>query len=301
MDRLALYYRTSPLGKLLLCPHPRNRKSGHSLTGDVRSHKFRSQILKEEFEVWIYLPPGFVESDPWRYPTLYLHDGQNVFDQKTSAFGVEWGVDESAECLILEGKMEPIIMVAVSNTPKRIADYTPFPDHQLGGGNGKIYARFLIDELRPWLQSLYPIHRDPDRTAVAGSSLGGLSSLYLGWTHPEVFGMVAALSPSLWWGERKMLTRIGGDTPGARRPRKIWVDMGTEESVEDDNENLVPDVIDDLRTLRAVLLTHGYRLGEDLFYREIPGGKHDEAAWASRIGDVLTTLFPPKGNFFKSY
>lgn len=293
MERLALYYRTNPLGKLSLCAtRPQGTRGGHTLTGDIRRQQFVSQLLDDRFDVWVYLPPGFSATDPWRYPTVYLHDGQNVFDEKTSAFGVEWGVDETAEGLILQGKMAPVVMVAVANTPDRIAHYTPFADPQHGGGKGPLYGRFLVEELRPWLLGQYPLSKDPTQTAIIGSSLGGLSSLYLGWTRPEVFGLVGALSPSLWWGGRKLITRIGGDET-RKRPHKVWIDMGSEESSEDDNDNGVPDVIDDLRTLRSVLLAHGFRLGEDLFYREVEGGQHDEAAWCERIGDVLTTFFPP--------
>lgn len=276
----------------MLCPAVKRSDSGHSLTGNIQSHTFQSKLLNQEMEVWVYLPPSYSPGDSWRYPCLYLHDGQNVFDAKTSAFGVEWGVDEAAECLILQRKMEPIIIVAVSNTPARIAHYTPFPDHQGGGGEGKLYRLFMTHELKPWIDKQYPTRSGANATAVAGSSLGGLSSLYLSWTRPDVFGMVAALSPSLWWAGRRLITCIGGDD-GSKRPHKIWLDMGTEESTQDDNENGVPDVLDDLRTLRAVLVYHGYRLDEDLFYREVPGGGHDETAWGQRIADVLTTLFPP--------
>ena len=294
-NRETPYFRTTPEGSLLLCPSHRRYQSGHTLTGNIQSHPFLSRVLEEELEIWVYLPPGYAAADPWRYPCLYLHDGQNVFDAKTSAFGVEWGVDEAAECLILERKMEPIMIVAVANTPERIAHYTPFPDPAQGGGQGHLYRSFIIDELKPWIDQVYPTRTGALSTAVAGSSLGGLSALYMSWTRPDVFGLVAALSPSLWWGERKLITRIGGDEPSSK-PHRIWIDMGTDESRADENDNQVPDMIDDLRTLRAVLLAQGYHLGEDLFYREVAGGVHDEAAWGARVSDVLSTLFPPRAS-----
>ena len=285
------YFRTSPGGKLQLCPSRRHFRSGHTLTGNIQTHNFSSTLLDDDVQVWVYLPPSYAAADPWRYPCLYLHDGQNVFDAKTSAFGVEWGVDEAAECLILEGKIDPIIMVGVANSPERMAHYTPFPDPEQGGGEGNLYRSFLIDELKPWIDATFPTRKGSRETAIAGSSLGGLSALHMSWTRPDVFGMVAALSPSLWWGHRKLITRIGGDQK-TLKPYRIWIDMGTEESTTDDNDNQVPDLIDDLRTLRAVLLAQGYRLNEDLFYREIIGGIHDEAAWGARVADVLTCLFP---------
>ena len=263
----------------------------HTLTGNIHKRVFGSRLLGEELDILIYLPPGFSENDPWRYPVLYLHDGQNVFDEKSAVFGVEWGVDEAAEKLIQERKMEGIIIVAVANTAQRIPLYTPFRDSENGGGDGKIYRDFLIDELKPWIDKLYPTTRKAKETALCGSSLGGLSSLFVGWTRPDVFGVVAALSPSLWWGGRGMITRIASDE-GQQRPHRIWLDMGTDESDTDQNENSVPDVIDDLRTLKAVLLQKGYVLDKDLFYREVAGASHDEGSWAARIEDVLQALFP---------
>ena len=293
LNKRTPYLRTSPQGHLLFRPClSLGHRAGHSLTGNVQHHRFPSELLEETLDLWVYLPPGFSARDSWRYPTLYLHDGQNVFDQKTAAFGVEWGVDEQAEHLILQRQIEPLIIVGVANTPARIANYTPFADPVSGGGSGPIYREFLCSELRPWLESQYPLRKSAEDRALAGSSLGGLSSLYISWTRPEVFGKVAAISPSLWWGERKLITRIGGDQSSGRKPSKIWLDMGDEESQEDDNDNGVPDVIDDLRTLKAVLLDKGYRLGENFAYQEIAGGRHDEASWAARVDSVLKFLFP---------
>ena len=272
-------------------PGPQKGAGQHTLTGNIHRRVFDSELLEEELEILIYLPPGYSESDPWRYPVLYLHDGQNVFDEKSAVFGVEWGVDEAAERLIQERKMEGIIVVAVANSPARIALYTPFPDSALGGGQGKIYRDFLINELKPWIDQSYPTTRKAQETALAGSSLGGLSALYVAWTRPDVFGMVAAISPSLWWGGRGLITRIASDEKKAR-PHRIWIDMGTEESEDDENENGVPDVIDDLRTLKAILQAKGYKIDYDLFYREVSGATHDEGSWASRIEDVLMALFP---------
>lgn len=272
------------------CKRSASRK--HTLTGNIHRHQFDSKILGYTLEVLVYLPPGFSESDPWRYPVLYLHDGQNVFDEKSAVFGVEWGVDEAAEKLIYDQKMQPLIIVAVANSPERIALYTPFRDEQMGGGRGKEFRHFMIEELKLWVDQTYPTSRKARDTAIAGSSLGGLSSLFMSWTRPDVFGKAAALSPSLWWGGRGLITRIASDEPKTR-PQLLWVDMGTEESSVDENENGVPDVIDDLRALRAVLLQKGYKLGVDLYYKEVEGATHDEVSWAARIADVLATLFPP--------
>jgi predicted alpha/beta superfamily hydrolase len=222
-----------------------------------------------------------------------LQDGQNIFDAQRAVFGVEWGVDETAEQLIANQVMRPIILVAIYNSPRRIDEYTPFPDPVHGGGEAYLYRSFITDELLPFLASQYRVSQIREERAVIGSSLGGLVSLYLGWSQPETFGWVGALSPSLWWGHRGFITAIAGGEAPRDRPN-IWLDAGSRESDLDANCNGVPDLIDDLRTLRAVPLHQGYREGEDLLYREVEGGTHDETSWSRRVGDVLTYFFPNK-------
>ena len=266
-------------------------KNGH-LTGNVRHHTIRSKLLGER-AFSVYLPPGYSEKDTFRYPFALLQDGQNIFDASTAVFGVEWGVDETAERLIVEQTMAPVVLVAINNSPQRVAEYTPFPDPEEGGGLAEVYREFLIMELIPFLESMYPLSRKAQDRAVIGSSLGGLVSLFLGWTAPDIFGLVAALSPSLWWGRRGFITSMGGDPAPKNRP-KIWLDAGTHESSHDINDNGVSDLIDDLRTMRAVLLSHGYKEGIDLIYQEVEGATHDEASWSQRVGDVLSHFFPKK-------
>lgn len=278
-------------GHLPLRPYAAKARRKHgSLTGDIRRHEVSSRILGSR-EILVYLPPGYSAQDNYRYPYAILQDGQNVFDSKTAVFGVEWSVDEIAETLITEQKMAPTVLVAVYNSPDRVVEYTPFRDPDYGGGGSILYEAFLIEELIPFLEAEYSLTQQAAGRAVIGSSLGGLLALHLGWTRPELFSMVGALSPSLWWGRRGLITAIASGASPEPRPR-IWLDGGTLESPADDNDNGVPDVIDDLRTLRAVMLSKGYEAGIDLFYQEIEGETHDEAAWSARVGDALSAFFP---------
>lgn len=258
----------------------------------MRQHRIHSKILGWR-RIVVYLPPGYSEHDPFNYPLLLLQDGQNVFDAHTAAFGVEWCLDETAEQLITEQQIAPLIMVGVYNSPDRMIEYTPFRDPELGGGGADAYEAFLVHELLPYLARHYHVTRRASERAVMGSSLGGLLALHLGWRHPDLFGGVAALSPSLWWGRRGLITSMASGPPPHPRPL-IWLDGGTEESDYDGNDNGIPDVLDDLRTLRAVLLSQGYELGRDLIYREVKGHRHEEAAWAARAGEVLRMLFPKR-------
>lgn len=266
---------------------------GVSLTGDIRIHRdFPSRFLEHRRDVTVYLPPGYHEYPEKRYPVLYVHDGQNLFDRGTSAFGTEWGVDEAAEHLIREGSLKDVIIVGVANTPDRMGEYTPCPDPKHGGGKAASYGRFMVEELKPYVDAHFRTSPSSHDTGVMGSSLGGLCSLYLGWKYPDVFGLVAALSPSLWWGNRAMLEALASTQPG-RGPERIWVDMGTAESPADSDHNGVPDTLDNTRALGNILVGKGYRPEENLFYREIPGAAHNEAAWADRMEPVLQTLFGP--------
>lgn len=269
---------------------PSNKEG--SLTGNIVHHELDSKLLGKR-DLVVYLPPGYSDYDSYNYPFALLQDGQNIFDQSTAVFGVEWGADEAAERLIIEQKMEPTILVAIYNSPHRVDEYTPFPDPTHGGGKAPVYREFLIHEVIPYLESRYTLSKHRSQRAVIGSSLGGLLALYLGWTESETFGLVGALSPSLWWGQRGLITSIaGGVSPDI--PPKIWLDAGTRESMTDSNQNGVPDLLDDLRTLRAVLHFQGMEEGEDLFYREVEGGTHDEHSWSERIGKVFTSFFPKR-------
>src|SRR6478672_12725552 len=145
----------------------------HTLTGDVRTHeRFHSRYLEHDRTIIVYLPPGYEPRSADRYPVLYLHDGQNVFDRATS-IGEEWHVDEVAQALITAGELEPLIVVGIYNTGvHRIDEYTPTPSAD-GGGRAEDYGRMLVEELKPFIDSTYKTLPSAASTALGGSSLGG--------------------------------------------------------------------------------------------------------------------------------
>ncbi|MDQ3995593.1 MAG: alpha/beta hydrolase-fold protein, partial [Gemmatimonadota bacterium] len=122
----------------------------HTLTGDFRlHHNFKSGFVRERRSFIVYLPPGYDPKAARRYPTLYFHDGQNVFDKATSV-GEEWRVDETAQALIEAGVIEPLIMIGIYNTGEhRISEYTPTTLPGKGGGEADAYGRMLVEELKP--------------------------------------------------------------------------------------------------------------------------------------------------------
>ena len=259
--------------------------------GEFRMHDVVGKTRKRR--VIVYLPPGYSDQDPFRYPVVYVHDGQNIFDPSTAAFGVEWGLDAALLAGIRKATVRPMILVAIYNSRQRLEEYTPTCDPTHRGGKADAYLDFVVEDVKSFIDENYNTQTGADNTGVLGSSLGGLLALYSGWRRHDVFGVVGALSPSLWWAGRDLITGICGD-PNFKGPRRLWIDMGTRESNEDRNKNGVPDVLDDLRTLRAVLLFRGYKEGDTLFYEEVQGAAHTETDWGKRAGKVLATLFPPE-------
>lgn len=248
-----------------------------------RHEQFHSEFLQEDRDVLVWLPPGYEPSTDVRYPVLYMHDGQNLFEPET-AFnkGEHWRVGETATELIEAGRIEPLIIVGIYNTGEmRIDEYTPIEDKRLGGGHADDYGRMIIEELKPLIDRTYRTRIDRDSTGIAGSSLGGLVSLHLGFTHAAVFSKVAALSPSVWWGRKAILKTV---REARSKPRlKLWVDMGTAEGRRG---------LDDARLLKAALVGLGFVDGVDLRYAEYEGATHTELAWSERVGPMLEWLFP---------
>jgi enterochelin esterase-like enzyme len=258
---------------------------GAQLTGHFEIlHDFRSPALGGSRRVSVYLPPGYEHADT-HHPVLYLQDGQNLFDPgRAFVPGQDWRLDETAQALIEAGDIAPLIMVGVDHgDASRIDDYTPTHDaRRRQGGRLDAYHRMLVDELKPWIDAHLRTRPEARHTGLGGSSLGGLAALEIGLARPDVFGRLAVLSPSLWWDRRRALERARA-LPG-RLDVRIWLDAGTDEG---------PGTLHHVRMLKNILVRHGWRLGRDLHYREIRGGRHSELDWAGRAGDVLRALFPP--------
>lgn len=260
-------------------------ETSEDLAANPRYHvyRFHSEILPDDRAILVYLPEIYVEQRERRFPVLYLQDGQNLFDVRTSYIaGHTWNAHITADRLTRAGQMEPVILVGLSNTgPRRMAEYTPTRDIRLGGGEGKNYGRFLIDEVKPFIDRTYQTLAGPENTGLGGSSLGGLISLYLGFERPDIFGKLAVMSPSLWWNDRTILTTVGRKEP-VPKPR-IWLDMGTAEGIRH---------IRDAELLNQLLLDRGWHIDDDLVFLKVKGAIHNEDAWAERFDQVLRFLFP---------
>ena len=246
-----------------------------------RHSRFVSAFLDLERDLTVYLPPGYDQGGA-PLPVFYMHDGQNLFEpDRAHIRGQHWRVGETLDALIAERLVSPLVIVGIDNTgTSRIQEYTPTRDARLGGGLAGRYGRFIVEELKPFVDRTYRTRTDAAGSALGGSSLGALVSLHIGFTHPGVFGTIVAMSPSVWWDRRTILSTIRRTRP--RPPLRIWADMGTAEGRR---------ALDDARMLKAALVGAGWTPGGDLHYAEYEGATHSESAWAERFGAVVRWLF----------
>jgi predicted alpha/beta superfamily hydrolase len=258
-------------------------------TGDLRLHEFRSRIFKNTRFLRVWLPPAY--DDPQNsgryYPVLYLNDGQNLFESSTAFGGVEWGVDGTADRMIREGAIAPMIIVGIDNTGKdRMREYMPHPSMHpmMLRVKGRHYPDFLIKEVMPFVEHTYRVATGPENTGLGGSSLGALIALYTAGVRPGVIGRLLLESPSLWASNRQAIkesrvVRIW--------PEKIFLAAGTAEA---GNAERSRTVVDDVRELAAIM--RRAVLSENRLRMVITDGAgHTESAWAERFPEALQFLF----------
>jgi predicted alpha/beta superfamily hydrolase len=247
-----------------------------------------SPQLRNRRAVDVYLPASYSGSRT-RFPVVYMKDGQNLSDPQT-AFAGTWELERGLERLAAVG-IEAIV-VGVHNTSERLSEYSPFPDRRHGGGDADAYLAFLVETLKPRIDRLFRTRPERESTAILGSSMGGLVSLYAYFRYPWVFGSAGAMSPSIWFGQGAVIDFI----EQARTPRgRIYVDVGT-------NEGAV--TLRDARRLGRLLVRKGFRRRRrvrfpgsrraterpTLRYVEAAGGRHNEAYWADRLPGALEFL-----------
>lgn len=211
--------------------------------------------------IWIYLPASYKTSKK-NYPVLYMQDGQNIFDTYTSGYG-EWGIDECLDSIMQNGKNECIV-VGIDNGPKRLNEYNPFDNERFGAGEGKQYAAFLAETLKPFIDSHYRTLKDRSNTMIAGSSMGGLIAYYTQLAYPVVFGKSGVFSPAFWTapGIVPATDSLAGTANG-----KFFFYMGGLEGDE-----YMTDMYEVMQRL-------GTRSGALIYSVTDPEGKHNEAAW----------------------
>lgn len=240
-------------------------------SGDLRSR-----------DLYVYTPPGYKADSKQRYPVLYMHDGQNCWDDPTEPFGHGgWQVNLTLDRLIAAGKVEPVIVVGVSNTPDRTTEYGPGKD--ILAADDHAYLQYLIRNVKPLIDKRFATRSGPGDTGVMGSSMGGIISLQAGLLRPGVFGKIGCLSPALWFEDHQGRGYLDLLAKAGKQPLRIYLDSGTAGPAHDG----APET----RRLGQALVDAGWEDGADLMRYEDAGASHNERAWRARLEKPLTFLF----------
>lgn len=246
------------------------------VTGEIRYHyNFYANRLKNERTIIVWLPESYQTNSRKRYPVLYAHDGQNLFDPKTSYIGVDWQLDETADTLIRNDEIEEIIIVGIYNTPARVQEYS---DTEIG----RAYMRFVIDDVKPFIDSNYRTLPDRENTAIMGSSMGGLISLYMVWRYPEIFSKAACLSTTLQWNYGAIMKEIENYV-GPKKKIKLYLDSSGG-GAEGGSTPLY-------QKFNEILIEQGFLEGVDFEYYHDEAGDHSERSWAKRGWRPLKVMF----------
>lgn len=236
---------------------------------------FHSPQLGNDRDVWVWLPPGYEAEPGRRYPVVYVHDGQNVFDPRTSSFGLDWQLDEAMTSLVEHGEAPGAILVAVANTKDRDYEY----DLEL---NGKSYARFLIDTLKPHIDRAYRTLPGRETTYTMGASLGASIAVSLAWCYPEVFSKAVGLSFPVFYRDSAMLRVVKAASRPAL-PIRLYFDHG-DTGQDSAYEGSVRRFYDELLALGMAR--------SDIEYRVFKYADHSEPDWARRMPIPLRFLLP---------
>ena len=260
-----------------------------TLSGRIEKHPaFASkQVKPREVDVW--LPPGYDTSPTARYPVIYMHDGQNLFEAGAAFGGVSWEVTKAMERLIAAGLTRGAIIVGVWNTgATRFAEYMPqkavtgdvvaryaaglkFSEKDL---QADAYLKFLVDELKPFIDRTYRTQPEPAHTAVMGSSMGGLISAYALAEYPQVFGAAGCVSTHWPAGDGVVIDFLAKTLPKSGTHR-LYFDFGT--------ATLDATYEPHQRRMDAALRALGYKEGKDWITQKFAGAEHSEKSWRERV------------------
>lgn len=251
------------------------KKTEGQITGIVQYHlNMKGKGIKPR-DVIVWLPPFYFLEPEKRYPVLYIHDGQNIIDPRTSAFKVDWQIDEAADSLIRKGLIEETIIIGIYNTPDRSSEYAE-------NDTGYAYMNFVVDSLKPFIDKNYRTLPDRKYTATAGSSLAGLISFMLAWEHTEIFSMSACISPAFKIGRYNFVDNVESYT-GIKKNIKIYIDNGDNEL-----DSKLQIGVDDM--MQALNLK-GFVQGEDFYFYKAINSQHNESDWSKRIWRALIFFF----------
>lgn len=251
-----------------------NKKVNGKITGSVKYHTGMKGNGIPDRDIIVWLPPDYGKNRTKHYPVLYMQDGQNIFDPATSAFGIDWQVDETCDSLIRNKIIEPLIVIGIYNTKERMNEYIP-------GAEGTAYMDFVANTVKPFIDKNYLTLTSRRNTFVGGSSAGATISFMLAWNYPDIFSKAFCLSPAF----KIMNIDVVKDVLNYSGPRKdlaFYFDMGGK-GLE---ERLRPGFDEMIKALEQ----NGYRKNKDLFWLVVPEAEHNETAWAKRMPGALKLL-----------
>jgi len=256
---------------------------------DLRLHEFSSKVFCNTRLLRVWLPPGYdvPENQLRRYPVLYLNDGQNLFDPATAFNGIAWRVGDTADRLIREGAIRPLIVVGIDHAGSdRMKEFLPYRSLSpaILFPQGKHYPAFLVREVMPFVSERYRVAAGPENVGLGGSSLGALISLHTVIARPRIFSRLLLESPSLFISKRRILER---SRASGHWPERVFLAIGTREDGHEDKDR---QVVEDVRTLEGIIRKTSPR-ATCLLVRIDEGATHGESAWAKRFPQALTFLY----------
>jgi len=234
--------------------------------------------LARKRQLRIYLPPGYATSDK-RYPVLYMHDGQNLFDAAT-AYAGEWKVDETLDALAREGRLELIVVGIDNGQDKRMTELNAWDDDRFGKGEGRAYTDFIVKTVKPLVDRNYRTLPGREHTAVMGSSMGGLASHYALVQHPDVFSKAGVFSPAYWTARPAFEFVASKPVP---KDARVFFLMGEKEG---------PQMNGDVKRMAEVVKKSGHPAANTVL-KLVPGAGHNEAFWAGELREALLWMFAP--------
>jgi len=247
---------------------------------------FHSAVLGNTRPIYAYLPPTYLENTDATFPVVYMHDGQNLWASlpQVATSPTTWEVDTAFDAAAASGAFKEAIVIGIPSNADRIYEYTPTTDPKFpSGGGADLYLQMVAQELKPAVNSMLRTRNDVSSTLMAGSSLGGLVTVYAGRTKPTLFGRIAALSPSSWWNSEVIVSDVLTTPAAPNRPLLVYVDSG------DTNDGVI-----ETNALAAAYATVGYDSGVDLLHVVQPGGQHNETYWAQRFPGAMQFLLGPR-------
>ena len=282
MILLILHYKPTILGLLLIlvlllvaCSEP-TKTSTVTDNVQILPYQFVMTELDRQRTVRLYLPPSYHHSDK-RYPVIYMHDAQNLFDDLTS-FAGEWGVDESLNQLAEKQSFEVIVVGIDNGADFRMNELSPWENKRFGEAQGKQYMDFIVEVVKPFIDTNFRTKADRLNTAIMGSSMGGLISHYAVHAYPEVFSKAGIFSPSYWYSQDVFsFTKF----KKAQLDARLYVMYGGKEG---------NGMIADTDKMQRQLRQQGHPRKNTLFKR-VPEGEHTEQLWRTEFSEAIQWLF----------